>query len=126
MDPKTPLGAQATLELETLRGLFGDDDDAIREILETYVDDLTKNAEALGEALAARDRRRAGRVAHSMKGASANVGAGGFARACEALERRSADAPWEELDALTAALSLDARRLAAHVRGVVDRLARRG
>ncbi len=106
----------APFTLDTLRSLFEDDVDAIREILDTYIDDLKKNATDIAEAAIARDRKTTGRVAHSMKGASANVGAEAFAARCAAVEKRCPDAPWDELDGLVAALANDALRVADEVR----------
>ena len=118
-----PLDTTPPLELDTLRSLFGDDNDAIREILETYAEDLVVNLTALRAATGSRDRRATARVAHSMKGASANVGAGPMLSLCAALEGASPTAPWDELEALTRSVHDEAARVSAHVRSEVARLA---
>lgn len=109
--------ADATrLDIEVLRSLFGDEHDAIREILETYLVDLDVNVTALREAAQRRDRVRYGRVAHSMKGASANVGAAGFAAICARAETEARGAEWAALDAIAEELHSVAGALATHVR----------
>lgn len=111
------------MQIETLRGLFGDDDESIREILQTYLDDLKTSAEELSTTAGARDRKRTARVAHSMKGASANVGANGLSALCASVEHRSVDAPWDELDGLVARVRDEAVEVLACVRNEVARLA---
>ncbi len=111
------------LQIETLRGLFGDDDESIREILQTYLDDLKSSGEELKAAVGARDRKRAARVAHSMKGASANVGANGLSALCASVERGSAEAPWDELDSLLRRVRDEAAEVTVSVRSEVARLA---
>ncbi len=111
------------LQIETLRGLFGDDDESIREILQTYLDDLKNSVEELSSAAGARDRKRTARIAHSMKGASANVGANGLSALCASVEHRSVDAPWEELDGLVAEARGEAAEVLVSVRNEVARLA---
>lgn len=107
---------ESAVQMETLRGLFGDDDESIREILETYLDDLGKSREELAASVTARDRKRTGRIAHSMKGASANVGANGLSVICASLEHRSAEASWEELEGLAVRVRDEAVAVLASVR----------
>jgi HPt (histidine-containing phosphotransfer) domain-containing protein len=107
---------RAAFSLQPLRDLFGDDDEVIREILEAYVDDLLKNSQDLHAAANERDRTRFGRIAHSLKGASANVGAAEFAGLCATVEKQSAAAPWPELEAASRELSGGAAVLCTVVR----------
>lgn len=107
---------EPAFQMETLRGLFGDDDEAIREILETYLDDLEKSREEVAASVTARDRKRTARLAHSMKGASANVGANGLSAICASLEHRSAEASWEELENLAVRVRDEAVAVLASVR----------
>lgn len=118
-----PLETDPPLELDTLRSLFGDDNEAIREILETYAEDLVVNLTALRAATGSRHRGETARVAHSMKGASANVGAAPMLRLCATLEGASPAAPWDELDALTRSVHDEAARVSDHLRSEVARLA---
>lgn len=105
----------ATLTLQTLQDLLGDDEETIREVLDAYAQDLFENCAALAEAASARDRPRYGRVAHTMTGASANVGADAFAALCASAEKRSATAPWDELDGLAREVAAVGQRLRAIV-----------
>ena len=114
---------RAPLQIETLQGLFGDDNESIREILATYLDDLTKNCEALERAVADRDRVRASRVAHSMKGASANVGANDLSALCADFEHRAKDGPWEDLQRELARVRAEAAEVLAGVRAELTHLA---
>lgn len=107
---------RAALNLQTLRDLFGDDDEVIREILEAYVDDLRQQSQNLHAAANDRDRSRFGRIAHSLKGASANVGATDFAGLCATAEKQSAGAPWSELEAAGREIAGGAAVLCAVVR----------
>ncbi len=108
--------SQGALDLQTLRDLFGEDDEVIREILEAYVDDLQKRSDDLHAAANDRDRTRFGRIAHSLKGASANVGAVAFAGLCAVAEKKAAGAPWSELDAACRELTGGAADLCVAVR----------
>jgi len=105
----------APMNLQTLWSLFGDDEETIREILETFAVDLRKNCQALHDALAARERRLFGRVAHSMKGASSNVGADTFAAICSKAEQRAAEASWQELESFVKRIDNEAGRLQSYV-----------
>lgn len=107
---------RAALNLQTLRDLFGDDNEVIREILEAYADDLQARSADLDAAANDRDRTRFGRIAHSLKGASANVGAADFAGVCAAVEKKAAGAPWPELEAACRELTGGAAALRAVVR----------
>lgn len=105
----------AALDLQTLRDLFGDDTEVIREILEAYALDLQQRSADLDAAANDRDRTRFGRIAHSLKGASANVGAADFAGVCAVAEKKAAGAPWPELDAACRELTGGAAALCAAV-----------
>jgi HPt (histidine-containing phosphotransfer) domain-containing protein len=111
-----PMPPRAALNLQTLRDLFGDDDEIIREILEAYADDLRLQSENLHAAANERDRTRFGRIAHSLKGASANVGAADFAGLCATVEKQSLGAPWDELEAAGREIAGGAAALCAVVR----------
>ena len=104
------------LNPNVLSDLFGDDHEVIREILEAYAADLTLQASDLQAAASERDRTRVSRIAHSLKGASANVGADDFAAFCATIEQLAASAPWPSLDDACAQVAADAVALCASVR----------
>ncbi len=118
----SPTRAEPALKIDALRDLFGDDNDAIREILETFRVDLSTNFDELSSVAAARDRRRLARIAHSMKGASANVGANGLSALCATVERASAEVQWPDLYALVGRVRDEATEVLECVRFEVERL----
>ena len=73
-----------------LLGLLDGDRQAAGEILAEYVVDAPRQVAALREALAAGDADAARRQAHSLKGASANVGAQTLRAAAHDVERAAA------------------------------------
>ena len=76
MDPEVLVGLQEVME--------GD----YPHLLDTFLDDSQKRVEALRKA---RDDAKAlGRIAHSFKGSSGNLGAVRLARLCQRLEVESA------------------------------------
>lgn len=103
------------LNPHVLNDLFGDDHEVIREILEAYAADLTLRASDLRAAANERDRTRVSRIAHSLKGASANVGADDFASFCATIEQLATSAPWPSIDDACAQVSDDAVALCARV-----------
>jgi HPt (histidine-containing phosphotransfer) domain-containing protein len=105
-----------SIDLQVLHELFGDDNEVIREILETYASDLEQQRTNLMDAASARDRARFGRILHSLKGASANVGAHAFAAVCASAEPKVPSAPWSELDALCRDLRAEMEVLGTTVR----------
>lgn len=119
----SPGRVEPALKIDALRDLFGDDNDAIREILETFRVDLGSNFGELSTVAAARNRQRLARVAHSMKGASANVGANTLSALCAAVERASAEGAWTDLDGMVARVHEEATAVLECVRIEVERLA---
>ena len=78
-----------------------DDEDLARKVIEGFLDDIPKQIEVLKGCLEAGDAARAERQAHTIKGASANVG--GEALRAVAFEMEKA-AKAGDLEAVTARL----------------------
>lgn len=77
MDPQVLSGLQEVMEGE------------YPKLLDTFLDDSQKRIEALHQA---RDDAKAlGRIAHSFKGSSGNLGALRLAQLCQSLEARSSE-----------------------------------
>ena len=79
------------LDLDFLKNLreeaFGPEGmDDFKNLLKTYIQSGEKNLEQIPQALAKNDRAEATRLAHSLKGASASVGAKKIAAASKAME----------------------------------------
>ncbi|MCB1105499.1 MAG: Hpt domain-containing protein [Cephaloticoccus sp.] len=86
--PETPIIDPEAIE--NLRSLNpGDNDEFLREIVGIFLEDTPKRLTELNECLARHDVRSFTRAAHSIKGSSANVGAGYLRRAAEQLEHKS-------------------------------------
>jgi HPt (histidine-containing phosphotransfer) domain-containing protein len=79
-------GQDEAIDLTVLRTATGEDPDLMKEIASLYVSDAGPRLAALGEAIAEGDLDRARLVAHSLKGASASIGAGPAADAFAELE----------------------------------------
>lgn len=98
--PISTIPPPAALDLGVVRRLVsldGEDDDFIREVMGAYVDQLKESAHQLREALRKRDLESAHLTAHSIKGASKQLGAMRMGDLLAALERE---------DDLDAAVSL--------------------
>ena len=72
--------------LAELRASVGDDDDFIRELVETYVTEGTANMDELLAAAAAGDAAAIVRPAHSLKSTSASLGAMRLSAICRSIE----------------------------------------
>ena len=78
MRPVSSLPPPATLDLHMVRQLVsldGEDDDFIRDVMLSYVDQLEESARKLGQALDDEDLETVRLTAHSIKGASKQIGA---------------------------------------------------
>ena len=74
--------------LDELRALDRDgSDDSLRHVLTLYLDKSPQLMTRLAEAVETGDAETMGQVAHSLKSASANVGATELSGLCESLER---------------------------------------
>ena len=83
-------GVPPAFDPSVLAGLLGDDPEAVAEIVGEYVADAPRQLVRLREALAAGDTDQVRRLAHTLKGASANIGAEGARAAALALEQAAA------------------------------------
>lgn len=72
---------------QQLRQLAGGDSAFEYELLEMFLQDAQQSLQALEQAIAARSLQTIQDVAHSLKGASANVGASALAIAARQLEQ---------------------------------------
>ena len=72
--------------LDELRAATGDDDEFLRDLVATYVDEADGHLEALGQAAATADAAAIVRPAHTLKSSSASVGAMRLAAICRDIE----------------------------------------
>ena len=92
MRPVSTLPPPATLDLHMVRQLVsldGEDDDFIQDVMVRYVEQLEDSATALGKALDAGDMETVRLTAHSIKGASKQIGAARVGDLLDAIERES-------------------------------------
>lgn len=76
--------------IENLRALNPDDDDAfLKDIITIFLEDTPQRIAELKDSLAAWDQPKFTRAAHSIKGSSSNLGAGGLRSVAEELEHLS-------------------------------------
>lgn len=89
------------LDLESTMNRLKGDRDFLLTLFRVYIDDLPSKLEALEEAAASRELESLLRTAHSLKGASATIGAPAMR---EAAERVEAAARRGEMDQAVAAI----------------------
>jgi len=90
MRPLSTLPPPATLDLHMVRQLVSlddEDDDFIQDVMVSYVAQLEDSVKKLGEALDAGDMETARLTAHSIKGASKQIGAARVGDLLDAIER---------------------------------------
>lgn len=85
-------------ELDELRDL-GVTNAELEEIVVAYVDSTAATTKEMATAIEALNREALGKLAHKLKGASAQIGAHKIASLCTRLRSASADARWETLTA---------------------------
>jgi CheY-like chemotaxis protein/HPt (histidine-containing phosphotransfer) domain-containing protein len=86
--PLSEAGSLDRAALENLRALDADGS-ALDQILAIFLEDTPKQLTGLRDALASKNLAVLGRIAHSMKSASFNVGAQMLGEACQRLEQHS-------------------------------------
>jgi HPt (histidine-containing phosphotransfer) domain-containing protein len=104
------------LDRDQLREITLDDEDLMREILATLIDDTSRQIQLLDLAIREGDALRCMRLAHYSKGACANVGATAAADVCKNIERSAADGRFTECGASLAALAQELGRLRSEAR----------
>jgi CheY-like chemotaxis protein len=108
--------APPVFDPRVLLGLLDGDRAAVADIVGEYAEDAPRQLAGVREALAAGDADLVRRRAHTLKGASANVGAEALRIAAYDLERAAADAELAGGEALVAQLDDELGRLLERVR----------
>ena len=77
-------------QISNLKELFNE---GLEEFLKTFMNDFEKKEKELNTVLEDKNLEQAAKIAHSLKGSSANIGAKSLAAACQQLESatKSAD-----------------------------------
>lgn len=105
--------APAPVDWEEGLARAGDDVDFFKELLELFLDDVPQRMENLSASLTAGELEESAGVAHSIKGASANLSAKPIQQVAAQLEQAARQGhPAEELTALYGQLKEEIARLA--------------
>ncbi|HEU5171032.1 MAG TPA: response regulator, partial [Gemmatimonadales bacterium] len=105
-------GSAPPIELGQLRSIAGADVTAIRRYLELFESTSRSLMDRLAAALQERNGGEVKRLAHTLQGASGNVGANEVARASLALERAAAREDWASCGLLSHEIALALGRAA--------------
>ena len=81
----------AVLDRQQLRDITLDDDELMREVIATLLDDTSKQVALLDDAIRGQDQQKTMRLAHYCKGACANVGANRIAAVLKRMEQQAAN-----------------------------------
>jgi HPt (histidine-containing phosphotransfer) domain-containing protein len=84
------------LDWRQLRDITLDDDELMREVLTTLLDDTSKQLPLLDLAIRSQDPQKTMRLAHYCKGACANVGANAAAAVLRRLEQQAAHQSFQD------------------------------
>jgi HPt (histidine-containing phosphotransfer) domain-containing protein len=126
-DPE-PSGAPTVMEpraidpsqIETLRDLDDGQGQVMREVIAQFLLEAAEARRQLPELLRARDLPALARAAHSLKGASANVGAAQLAAACAEVESQARSCEVDGGDALLQRLEVELGRAEADLTAIRD------
>jgi len=101
----------AAFDERVLIDLLGGDREAAAEIIQEFLDDAPRQVKALAEAVAAGDAEVVNRQAHTLKGASANVGAEALRQVAYQMEMAGADRDLERAGELLSEAETQLARL---------------
>ena len=105
------------LDWQQLRDITLDDDELMREVLTTLLDDTSKQIALLDGAIRDQDQQKTMRLAHYCKGACANIGANAAATVLKRMEDQAARQSYTDCAASLCNLmqELDRLRVEANV-----------
>jgi HPt (histidine-containing phosphotransfer) domain-containing protein len=93
--PRGETASPATLELRQLTALVGEDQAAIRRYLDLFASTTATLLGDIGSGVRERERDIVHRLAHTLKGACGNVGAGEMAALARSLEAAVTEEEWD-------------------------------
>lgn len=105
------LNSSTVLDREQLRDITMDDEELMREILATLLDDTSSHIRKLKSAVSESDSNLCMRLAHYCKGSCSNVGANAVASVFQNIERQARDLEFQQCTASLAALATEMERL---------------
>lgn len=124
-NPDATVGTAGAVDMAVLANLEGaqidGEPDIVVELMELYLEDAAVKLAAMRGKTVGKNGLPLSRLAHSLRGSSANLGARGVSALCAELERASEDASSLGVEALLKSLEVEL----AHVRGVFEAECRR-
>lgn len=112
-----PITAPCPVDLADALARAGDDRDFYHELLQMFMDDAPARLEELERAIGQRDHATITAVAHSLKGAAANLSATGVREAAYSLETKGRAGETEGYDDPFRSLREELARLGEFVAG---------
>ena len=110
-------GPVPVFDPHVLLRLLDGDREAVDEVMTEYAKDAPRQVTALREALAAGDADATRRHAHTLKGASANVGAEALRAAAYEVEKAGAAGDLDAASGLVGRVEAELKRLQDHLAG---------
>jgi HPt (histidine-containing phosphotransfer) domain-containing protein len=105
------LDETAVLDRQQLRDITLDDRELMRELLAALLDDTARQMRLMDIAIREHDPKQTMRLAHSCKGACANMGANAVAATLKRLEQQAAREAFEECASTLGLLNGEIERL---------------
>jgi len=106
---------RTVFDLEALRNRLGDDEEAVREIVDLFLVETPDLVSRLRSAAVAEEWGVVARLAHTLKGASANFGAVALAALAGEMEQAAKDPNNAGLQTLLSKMDLEFKELKQHV-----------
>ena len=103
------------LDRQQLRDITLDDDDLMREVLATLLEDTSRQIHLLNSAIREQNPESCKRLAHYSKGACASVGANAAAAVLQQMEREAGAGAFDRCAESLASLDTELERLRAEV-----------
>jgi CheY-like chemotaxis protein/HPt (histidine-containing phosphotransfer) domain-containing protein len=119
--PRTPGQPTSALDLDHVREVAAGDREFVAELLTGFQRDMERHLAHLRQAVAREDRHSIQRIAHSVKGSSASIGARPLARIAGMLQEAGAGEPVSRLRALVDLLEGEYERLVREVSRFLER-----
>jgi signal transduction histidine kinase/CheY-like chemotaxis protein/HPt (histidine-containing phosphotransfer) domain-containing protein len=117
VEPPTQPNADSTCPIDDrmLKGMFGDDEETIKDILQSFIE---PSGAIVTDLIAAHSARSAGDIkaqAHKLKSSSRSIGANEMADTCKALETAGRESNWGLIDALIPNLEPQFQRVKSYI-----------
>jgi two-component system sensor histidine kinase/response regulator len=116
--PTTPssIDGRATFDPEALGRRLSGNRALMGDVIRVFLEDLPLRMAAIHDAVSRRDASALGAAAHALKGAAANLSAGGLFEASHVLERIANESHMDAADAAWRQLSVEASHVIEQLR----------